>query len=236
MTRRRIELLLGLSLLGVSMGCGVLFRGTLPPRSLYRLSLPDSAALGRPLDSASRPAGDGRAALPGSLGIMRYETPGLYGESNIVYRVGDTEYATYPNREWALPLGEMLGLVTARVAGSHALALEPALYDPPSPRKQTYLWRARVREFEEVDRGNSLFVAVRIDATIVRTRDDSVVWSGSAGRERAVEGGSDMSTVVRALSEAAASVIGELLDRAEQDLVRSGAALPTAADTARRAP
>ena len=232
--------LLPIALLSLVAASGCLFRGTLPARELYRLTVPDTLPLGS-AHSDSAPVGGGggsivRPVLDGTLGIMSYEAPGLYGEPSIVYRVGETAYGVYPSREWALPLGDMLGQMTARLSAGRGLTRDLPLFDPPSPRGQTYLWRARVREFEEVNRGNTLLVAVRIDATIVRTRDDSVVWSGSAGRERPVVGGTDMPTVVRTLSEAAAGVIGQLLERAEHDLSRPGVNLRAAADTARRAP
>jgi ABC-type uncharacterized transport system auxiliary subunit len=124
----------------------------------------------------------------------------------------------------------MLGLIAARLAPSHGLTREAPLFDPPSPRAQTYLWRATVREFEEVNRGRQLSVAVRIDASIVRARDDSVVWTASLGRERAVTEGQDMPAVVRALSALATGVVQELLGRAAREL-----AVP-AADSARRTP
>ena len=234
--RRTCALMLVAALAAVT-GC---IRGTIPAREMYRLTLPDSLGREAPRFDGS-PAGGGggsivRPVLDGTLGVVAYETPGLYGESSIVFRIGDGEYGAYPSREWALPLGDMLGHITARIAADHGLTRDVPLYAPPSPRAQTYLWRARVREFEEVDRGKQVFVAVRIDASIVRTRDDSVVWSGSAGRERPVAAGTEMSAIVRTLSIAAASVIEELLDRAEQDLARPGSARPPAADTARRAP
>jgi ABC-type uncharacterized transport system auxiliary subunit len=234
--RRTCSLAMVVTLAAVS-GC---IRGTIPAREMYRLTLPDSVGLEVPrFDGAPTGGGGGsivRPVLDGTLGVVAYETPGLYGESSIVFRLGDGEYGAYPSREWALPLGDMLGHITARIAAGHGLTRDLPLYAPPSPRSQTYLWRARVREFEEVDRGKQVFVSVRIDASIVRTRDDSVVWSATAGRERPVVPGNEMSAVVRTMSVAAASVLDELLDRAEQDLARPGGARPPAADTARRAP
>jgi uncharacterized lipoprotein YmbA len=223
-------------------------RGTLPARELYRLAPPDSMVGGASAsDTTATGGGAGaivRPALEGTLAVMPYETPGLYGENGIVYRVGETEYGIYPSREWAIPLGDMLGHLTARMAGRTSLTRELPIFDPASPRSHAWLWRARVREFEEVNRGRELLVAVRLEATIVRARDDSVIWSGSAARERAVTDGADMPAVVRTLSAAAASAVGELLARAERDLARPGASsaagaaagAAAAAAPARRAP
>jgi hypothetical protein len=43
-----------------------------------------------------------------------------------------------------------------------------------------------VREFEEIDRGKDVFVAVRLDAQLVRTADDVILWKGSRRLERPV--------------------------------------------------
>ena len=235
---RRLRACLALALLGATTGCGLLgFGGKLPPRELYRLASPDSLP-GRGTTTEAAPGGgaSARPALDGSLAILTYETPGLYGESGIVFRIGDVSYGAYPSREWALPLGEMLGQLTARLAEGAGLTRDTPLYAPPSPRSRGYLWRARVREFEEVNRGGRLLVAVRIDAAIVRTRDDSVVWSGSAARERPVVGGMDMPAIVRSLSAAGSDVITELLERAGRDLGRTAIGQRLPADTARATP
>lgn len=218
------------ALLLAALGC---FRmGKLPARELYRLAPPDSlvprlALVATPRDSLARTGGGGgevaRPVLPGTLGVMTYVTPGLYGDRAIVYRIGETEYGAYPSREWALPLGEMLGHLTARIAAGTALVREAPVYDPPSPRARTYLWRATVREFEEVDRGRAVLASVRIDATLVRAADDSIVWAGTAARERPVAG-STMTAVVGALSLLAAETIAELLGDAERALARPAAA------------
>ena len=96
-------LVLALGLLGVAC-----FRSrTVAPIERYRL-LPTAA------ETASVAPSVSAADLPdGSVAVSRYVTPGLYGERGIVYRVGESGYATYLSREWAIPLGEMLGRRTA---------------------------------------------------------------------------------------------------------------------------
>jgi hypothetical protein len=218
----RLSRVLPIAVLALALPASGCF-GKLPRRELYRLAPPDSL-FGRatePDTAGARGGGDlPRPALEGPLGIMRYEAPGLYGERGVVFRIGEAEYGVYPSREWALPLADMLGALTARLAEGTSLSREAPLFDPPSLRGQAWLWRARVREFEEVNRGTALLVAVRLEASIVRASDDSVVWSGSAGREAPVVGGTDMPAVVRTLSGTAAEVIRELLQQAERDLAR----------------
>lgn len=186
--------------------------GTLPARELYRLTLPD------PADETVPPGTDGVGTpLTGTLGISQYATPGIYGDPLIVYRINDTEYNSYPTREWAVPLSDQLGVLTERVLARVPLTAERAIFDPPSRRAQTYIWRATVREFEEVDSGSAVHAAVRIDARIVRAEDDSIVWSGSSRLERPAANPS-MSGIVQTLSALAEEVVTDLATRARREI------------------
>ncbi|HWE44012.1 MAG TPA: ABC-type transport auxiliary lipoprotein family protein [Gemmatimonadaceae bacterium] len=196
----------------VAAGCWRI--GKLPPRELYRITLPEPPDSSGPAVTAS----DGVAPpLPGTLGIAEYVTPGVYGDPQIVFRIGDTEYGSYPSREWAVPLGDQLGVLTERVLGRIPLTAERAVFDPPSRRAQTYIWRGTVREFEEVDRGRQVLASVRIDLRVVRAEDDSILWSGSSRMERAAQS-PDMSGIVQTLSALADEVITDLATRARREL------------------
>lgn len=165
---------LALSLI-VMLGGMACFSGKLPPRELYRLTMPPAPGM---------PAAPG--PLPGTIAIARFETPGLYGDGNIVFRTGENEYGVYPSREWGIPLGEMLGLLTENALERSPLSSEGAVYGAPSADDLPYIWRGMVREFEEVNRGREVFVAVRLDAQLVRSADDAILWKGSRRLERAV--------------------------------------------------
>ena len=187
-------------------------RGTLPARQYFRLSMPDSVA------AATRDSSTAALATA-TLGIAEYVTPGIYAGGGIAYRIGESEYGTYPSREWAIPLGQMLGVLTEGVLRRAPLTASPAIFNPPSLRSQTYVWRGTVREFEEVDRGRAVSAAVRIDASLVRSSDDSVVWSGSARREGAVPAPT-MDAVVGTLSSLATETITALVAEADSALRR----------------
>lgn len=201
MTDRRA--LLALTVL--ALGC---FRTrTVAPTEMYRL-LPTAAETG---SVTPRTSDEG---LPdGSLAVSRFVTPGLYGQRGIIYRVGESGYAAYSSREWAIPLGEMLGRRTADLMQEKPLVRGDALFDPPTRRTFTYLWRGTVREFEEIGRGNDVFVAVNLEASLVRIEDDSIVWSGGARVERPVPGGT-MDGIIAGLSAATDEVVFALLDSA----------------------
>ena len=215
----------GLACLSLS-GCGllnILRPPPLPPRELYRLRLADTVSM-------VPTTGTGAAGLlAGSVAIAPYEAPGLYGESGIVYRVNSSSYGAYLSKEWALPLGEMLGSMTEAVFARSPISREQAVYDPPSRNSHTYVWLATVREFEEVNVEQNVSVSVRLDAKIVRAADDSLIWSGSARVDRPVAAPTDkMENVIAALSEAALQVITKLGQQATAELHATASTAATA--------
>jgi ABC-type uncharacterized transport system auxiliary subunit len=198
----------------LALGC--LRTRTVAPIEMYRL-LPTAAETS---GVSPRSAADD---LPeGSLAVLRFVTPGLYGHRGIVYRVGEAGYAAYPSREWAIPLGEMLGRRTADLMQEKPLVRGDALFNPPTRRAFTYLWRGTVREFEEIDRGNDVFVAVSLEANLIRVEDDSIVWSGGARVERAVPDGT-MAGIIGGLSAATDEVVFALLESARVSIRQKSA-------------
>ncbi|MGQ0715155.1 MAG: ABC-type transport auxiliary lipoprotein family protein [Gemmatimonadaceae bacterium] len=189
----------------VALAC---FRArNVPPVEMYRLlpTAAETASVAMPPPPADFP--------DGSVAVSRFVTPGLYGQRGIVYRIGESGYATYGFREWAIPLGEMLGRRTADLMQERPLVREGALFDPPSRRNFAYSWRGTVREFEEINRGNEVFVAVSLEANLVRIDDDSIVWSGSGRSERPVPDGT-IEGIIAGLSAATDEVLLGLIDAA----------------------
>ena len=197
----------------VASGC---FRGSLPPREFYRLSVPDSlAALGRPT---------GVPPLTGSIAIARYDTPGIYASGSLVYRVGSSAYGAYPSREWAISLGEMLGSVTEGIIRQRSLTSGRVVFPPSAVAREQYEWRATVREFDEVDAPNSVTASVSLVAQLVRVADDSVIWSGAAQEMEPIAQTRSIDAVVAGLSTAAARAIARLTDEAGLAMRRLAAA------------
>ena len=197
----------------MASGC---FRGTLPPREFYRLTVPDSlAALGRPT---------GAPPLTGSIAIARYDTPGIYGTGSLVYRVGSSTYGAYPTREWAIPLGEMLGSITEGIMRQRSLTSGRVVFPPSAVSRERYEWRATVREFDEVDAPESVTTSVSLVAQLVRVADDSVVWSGTVQEMEPIAQTRSIDAVVAGLSAAAARAIARLTDEAGSAMRRLAAA------------
>lgn len=183
------------------LGSSACFRSKLPPLEQYRLAPAPEAA--------GAATANGTGPLPGSVAVSRFLTPGVYGGDQIVYRIGETGYGSYPNREWALPLGEMLGMLAEETIRADPLGTA-AVYDPPSKRQFAYEWQGAVRQFEEVDRDERVFVSVHFEARLLRTVDDSILWIGDRSVELAVPRPS-MTNIVDSLSAAARQVMRELV-------------------------
>ena len=192
------------------------FRGTLPPRQFYRLAPVDS--------SVSAYRATGAPPLTGSIAIRAYDTPGIYGSGSLVYRVGASAYATYPSREWAIPLGEMLAALTQNIARPRALTSGRIAFDAPAARPEEYEWRGSVIEFDEVDGPTLVSASVALSAQLVRIADDSVLWSGTAREVEPVPQSREIDSVVASLSTAATRAVTRLADEAALTLRRLAAA------------
>lgn len=183
----------------VGGGC---IRGSLPAREFYRLAPPDSLAVP---SRAATPA-----PLSRSIAVVSYDTPGIYGAGAIVYRVGASQYGAYPSREWAIPLGEMLGGLSDAALRRSGLTSGRVIFDPSSTRREAYVWRGSVREFDEVDGPSVVSASVVLAAELVRAADDSVIWSGVAREGETVGESRSMEVVVGALSAAASRAVARL--------------------------
>ena len=165
------------------------------------------------------PIGPRPPVLAGSLVIRPYVASGIYDRPGIVYRVDDFQLSAYPNREWAIPLRDMLGAITAEALRSRPLTAETAAFDPRAARTTDYQWRGTVREFEEVNRARQVLAAVHLEVEIIRSVNDSVIWKGSERIERPVPPPTNsMQRIVETLSALSADALTRLIDRARTDL------------------
>jgi uncharacterized lipoprotein YmbA len=186
--------------------------GTRPPLERYRLELPA-------LSPAPALPGSAGALLSGSLAVLPYTAPGLYGRDPIVYRIGETQFDVYPNREWAIPLRDQLGMITALHLEARPLTSQRVVYDPSGLRSYTYAWRGRVLRFEEVNRGDTVLAAVGFEVQLFRTADDSVIWAGRYRDERIVPPpNTTMTPIVHELSVLTSEAISGLIDSARVQL------------------
>ena len=205
----------------IASGC-IEFGKPRPPLEQYVLVVPPAE------DGVNAPPGP--PVLPGTLTIRPYVTRGLYDDRGIVFRVDDLQLSAYTGRrEWAIPLREMLGTLTEEALRAKPLTSEPAVFESRS-REHDFEWRGTVREFEEVDRGQQVLAAVRLDVEIIRSANDSVVWRASERIERPVpEPTNSMKRVVETLSAMTGDILKRLIDRARTDLGTPAAG--TARDT-----
>jgi ABC-type uncharacterized transport system auxiliary subunit len=141
-----------------------------------------------------------------------------------VYRVDPSSYGAYPSREWAIPLGEMLGAMTQEILQRRALTSGRVAFESPASKNQPYQWRGTVRQFDEVDSPSAVSASVSLAAQLVRVADDSVIWSGVVRETEPVAVSRSIQSVVAALSAASARAIVRLADGAATDLRRLAAA------------
>jgi hypothetical protein len=118
----------------------------------------------------------------------------------------------------------MLASMTELIARQRGLTSGRVVFDPASARRETYEWRATVREFDEVDAPASVTASVFVAAQLVRVADDSIVWSGAARELEPVAQTRSMDAVVAGLSTAAARAVSKLADEAASALRRLAAA------------
>lgn len=185
--------------LALTAGCG----HSLPPLERYRLT-PVATA-----DTQGAHPGNGRLAGQ-TIVVQPYEAAGIYADPQIVYRIDETRYGTYPDREWAIPVSTMLADRTADILRTAPADVTVGWAAPNAG----LVWRGTVREFEEVNRGDQVFAAVRLQAMLLRGATDSVVWQGEARAERPVEQKKNMAAVVQALSSASTAVVRQLMSQA----------------------
>lgn len=214
----------GLLLAGALLSLAACARAT-PPLERYRLVpvLPGAAgkAAAGKSGSAVRPVSSRKPARKplATLRIDAYVTRGIYADRRIDYRTEDSRYGAYPNRQWALPLGTMLADITAEVVRSAARGRVQVTGSADGSGAE-YVWRGSVRRFEEVNRDERVHVAVQLDGALVRARDDSVLWQGTAQGERPVEADS-MPAVVAAFSALGTETVTRMLrDAARAVLLR----------------
>jgi ABC-type uncharacterized transport system auxiliary subunit len=185
------------------------------------------------LAPAPAPEAEQRTASPDStlptIGVEPYSTAGIYADPQIVFRLGETTYGSYPNREWALPLGTMLADATLEIMRSMP-GFGARVADDRAATSHQFVWRGVVQQFEEVNRGKAVSAAVRLDAALVRSPEDSIVWQGTAGLERSVPDPT-MPAIVDALSELTAAALRRLVTDASGAIAEQR---PQAATTLRR--
>jgi hypothetical protein len=106
--------------------------------------------------------------------------------------------------------GTMLAALTSETLGRDPALAGRVRDGAPAAGSRGLRWRGVVREFEEVDRGAAVSVAVRLDARLERIADDSLLWSGSARAEAPVGRSTDMTAVVDSLSSLASRAVASL--------------------------
>jgi ABC-type uncharacterized transport system auxiliary subunit len=162
------------------------------------------------LDIAAAPEA-GRAILDGSVQIVSFGARGLLSEPRLAYV------------DWRAP-GEQLQYAAVRWDESPARTVERALahylrkaspglavFDADSRAAADYWISGRLDRFEQVVRPGGNEVAVALDVTLMRTRDRSLVLTGSYCASAPMQG-EDVATSLPAFEAALIEIFAGLTD------------------------
>jgi len=181
------------------LGCG----GKIPPTHYYALSLPPAPA------PATEP-------LPHTLVVMPLRTSSMLTQDRIVYRPAPEEVGYYEYHRWAQdPRESVTNAFIEKIRASGAFS-SVARFDGRT--RSDYVLRARIDRLEEVDFEGGVKVYSGMSAELLDGADMRVVWEGSATSAAQVPT-SDMTAVVRQLSEATSQTLDKLT-RSLADSVR----------------
>jgi len=172
-------------------GCG----GKILPTNYYVLELP----------SAPMAAAD---ALPFVAVVMPFRASRMLTQDRIVYRPAPGQVGFYEYHRWAEDPREtitstMVNRLRARNTFETVLAFD-------GPSKSDYIIQGRIENMEEVDRGGTVAVHVKLSAELVTGEDRKPLWQGTSEAKGQVSVG-EVSAVVTEMSRATETSLSKLV-------------------------
>lgn len=188
LVRRRATLALLVVL--AAMSCG-----GLPRTNYYTLRL-----------SSPPPARDPKTGFV--LGVEHFRAPEILRDDRIVFYESPTQLNFYQYHRWGSdPTSMLTELVARRLEQTGVFAVVHLL---PSREPVDYFLRGRLLSFEEVDYETGVRGRVGLDLTLVRSRDQKMLWSETRQVESATQG-KGVPGVVDALNAASQQLLDEAL-------------------------
>jgi ABC-type uncharacterized transport system auxiliary subunit len=190
--------------------------GGIPKTYYYTLEIPPP-----PSGTNPRP----RTALV--LGIERFRAPDVLRDDRIAYYESPTQMNFYQYHRWAAEPAELFAEAIARRLRRAELFTD--VRKLPARAPVDYILRGHVLNFEEVDEAAGVKGRVALQLSLVRAKDQAVVWTGSRTAEQpAVRKG--VPGVVEAMNYSSEQVLEELLRdltaRVEQEVAQSSGESP----------
>lgn len=206
----------GIAAVGLALVLLLASCGSIPKTYYYTLEIPPPPSVVNPHP---------RTALV--LGIERFRAPDFLRDDRIVYYESPTQVNFYQYHRWAAEPAELFAETIARRLRRAELFTE--VRKLPARATVDYILRGHVLNFEEVDEPAGVKGRVALQLSLIRAKDQAVVWTGSRTAERpAVRNG--VPGVVEALNASSEQVLEDLLRdltaRVEHEVAQSSGESP----------
>ena len=185
--------------------------GKIPPTHYYVLELPSA-----PMATAD--------PLPFVAVVMPFRASRMLTQDRIVYRPAEGQVGFYEYHRWAEDPRETI--TSTMVSRLRARKTFETVLTFDGRSKSDFLIQGRVENMEEVDRGGTVSVHVKLSAELVSTEDRKPLWQGTSEAKGQVSIG-EVSAVVTEMSRATQTSLSKLVADLDQ-FVRSNVTATTA--------
>lgn len=152
-----------------------------------------------------------------SVAVRQFDAPPFLRSGPVAYRESAERLGFYPYDRWAVDPRRSATLAMINALQATGMFQSIGLFDGHTA--PDCIVTGSIEHLEEVDRGKSVSIDVRVSAGLVDFRTGEILWQGSAASDAAVEQRS-VSGVVSHLSLGLGSVVQELAS-SMQDHLRS---------------
>jgi ABC-type uncharacterized transport system auxiliary subunit len=142
------------------------------------------------------------------LGIEPFRSPAILRDDRIVYYSSPTALDYYRHHRWGAIPAELVGEFAAQWLQEEGAFAQVKMF--PVRGAVDYILGGEVTRFEEVDSGDSVKVRLAVALSLVRRRDQKLVWSGEQREEMPVQG-QGVAAVASTLSAACTQALGQML-------------------------
>jgi uncharacterized lipoprotein YmbA len=169
--------------------------------------------------SAPAPIARGNTAQPliESVAVRQFDAPPFLRSGPIVYRESGEKLGFYPNDRWAVDPRRSATAAIISDLQATGVFRSVGLFDGHNAPQ--CIVTGTIEHLEEVDRGKSVSIDVRVSARLTDFETGDILWQGSASSDAAVEERS-VSGVVSRLSLGLGNAVQELAS-SMQDHLRS---------------
>lgn len=155
---------------------------------------------------APAPANTAKTSLV--LDVPRFQAAEVLRDDRILYYHSPTELNYYEYHRWTTYPADMMAEQVARRLRAMGVFSEVRLFSYSA--SGDYILRGRLLNFDELDYEAGGMARVGLELSLVRTRDNKMVWSGTREASQPIHE-KGVAGVVKALNTAAVQVLDQLL-------------------------